>query len=178
MNDSWMLPGASPDTQSVTAHWEPASQRLADGVIVREVRHVPKANGWLTELYRRDWFGDDERDVDQIFQVVLLPGRVSAWHAHARTWDRLFVASGMARIVLFDARGESPTHGLATELKLGVLRPALVVVPPGVWHGVQALGPDPACIVNAVDRAYDYEHPDHWRLPADTPHVPYRFPDL
>jgi dTDP-4-dehydrorhamnose 3,5-epimerase len=175
MTENWMLPGAIPDTQTVTARWEPALLRPIDGVVVREVRHVPKASGSLTELYRRDWF-DDDRPVDQVFHVVLEPGRVSAWHAHAHTWDRLFVTSGMARLVLFDHREGSPTFGVVNELKIGVLRPTLVVVPPRVWHGVQCLGTTPAHLVNAVDRAYDYEHPDHWRVPEDCEAVPFRFP--
>lgn len=29
--------------------------------------------------------------------------------------------------------------------------------------------------VNDIDRAYRYEDPDHWRLPADTGEIPYRF---
>jgi dTDP-4-dehydrorhamnose 3,5-epimerase len=40
---------------------------------------------------------------------------------------------------------------------------------------VQNIGDGPAAVLNAVDRAYDYEDPDHWRLPADTPEIPYRF---
>ncbi len=175
MNDSWLLPGASPDTQTVTAKWDPPDLRLIDGVRVHEVRHVVKATGALTELYRRDWF-DDDRPVDQVFQVVIDPGSISAWHAHAETWDRLFVTQGSARIVLFDHRQGSPTFGLINEFRFGVLRPALVMVPPRVWHGVQCLGTEPAHVLNAVDRAYDYERPDHWRVERDCAAIPYRFP--
>lgn len=177
VNDNWILPDATPDTQTVTAQWDVAGLRLIDGVTIREVRHVPKATGWLTEVFRRDWLGDT-LPIDQIFQVALLPGRVSAWHAHARTTDRLFVTTGLARVVLYDARKDSPTCGLVNEVKFGVVRPALVTIPPRVWHGIQAIGPEPACILNAVDLAYDYEHPDHWRIPQDSPAVPYRFPEF
>lgn len=176
-NDTWCLPGATPDTQTVTAQWDVAGLRLIEGVTVREVRHVAKATGWLTEVFRRDWLGD-ELPIDQIFQVVLWLGGLSAWHAHAHTTDRLFATSGLVRLVLFDARKDSPTHGLVNEFRIGVVRPALVTIPPRIWHGIQAIGPDPACVLNAVDRAYDYEHPDHWRIPADSPDVPYRFPDV
>jgi dTDP-4-dehydrorhamnose 3,5-epimerase len=52
----------------------------------------------------------------------------------------------------------------------------LIVVPPRVWHGVQAIGTVPARIVNIVDKAYEYADPDHWRLPHDTTEIPFRFP--
>jgi dTDP-4-dehydrorhamnose 3,5-epimerase len=174
MNQEWLLPGAVRDPQSITSQWNPSSLRLIEGVQLREVRNVPKASGYLTEVYRRDWDIDTE-PVDQVFQVVLLPGRISAWHAHERTLDRLFAIEGLVRIVLFDARSGSPTKGLLNEFRFGEHRPALVAVPPRVWHGVQNIGDRPARLLNVVDRAYDYEAPDHWRLPADSPEIPYRF---
>lgn len=175
MMSEWILPGAVKDTQSVSAQWDPLGQTLIAGVRVHEVRHVPKASGRLTEIYRRDWLTDTEL-VDQVFQVELLPGRITAWHAHEQTIDRLFISEGSARIVLYDARQASPTQGTINQFLFGEHRPALVVIPARVWHGVQSIGPGPARILNLVDRAYDYASPDHWRVPADSPHVPFTFP--
>ncbi|MEA2891954.1 MAG: hypothetical protein QOI05_2747 [Bradyrhizobium sp.] len=31
----------------------------------------------------------------------------------------------------------------------------------------------PSLTLNRVDRAYSYENPDHWRLPPDTPDIPF-----
>ncbi len=177
MTDGWMLPGAMKDSQTVSAQWDPQGQVLIDGVRVHEVRHVPKATGRLTEIYRRDWLTDVDA-VDQVFQVVMLAGRISAWHAHERTRDRLFVSEGSARIVLYDARPDSPTRGALNQFLFGEHRPALLVIPARVWHGVQNVGSTPACILNVVDRAYDYASPDHWRVPADSPHVPFTFPPV
>jgi hypothetical protein len=56
--------------------------------LVPRLKHVPRNNGILTEVFRRDWNLDD-RLVDQVFQSVLGPGAVSAWHAHQHTTDRL-----------------------------------------------------------------------------------------
>jgi len=174
MSAEWLLPGATKDGASITAEWEPATDRCIDGVHFREVRHVISSTGHLTELYRADW-GLDAADVGQVFQVALRAGAVSAWHAHGTTRDRLFVTRGSARIVLYDNRPGSPTCGRVQELRVGTLRPGLVVVPPRVWHGVQALGAGTAHVINIVDRAYEYGNPDHWRVPDDSPHIPFRF---
>jgi dTDP-4-dehydrorhamnose 3,5-epimerase len=174
MKGEWLLQGAQRDQQTITARWTPSDQRLIDGVSVREVLHVPKRNGYLTEVFRREWSGDDAL-VDQVFQVVLDPGGISAWHAHANTVDRLFVNAGMMRVVLFDAREESPTYGAINEFRFGTIRPALVVIPPRVWHGVQNVAATQSYILNLVDRAYDYESPDHWRVPHDSPAIPFGF---
>ncbi|WP_051079952.1 cupin domain-containing protein [Thioalkalivibrio thiocyanodenitrificans] len=174
MKSEWQLPGAVRDRQSITSDWMPTGLSLLDGVVLREARNVVKANGRLTELFRRDWFAGDEV-VDQVFQVVLHPGGVSAWHAHDSTTDRLFVTEGSMKLVLYDGRSDSGTHRQINELHLSIHRPTLVVVPPGVWHGVQNTGTEPAALLNMVDRAYQYDNPDHWRLPPDTEEIPYQF---
>lgn len=174
MTNAWRIDGAMKDRQTITARWTPSEQRLIDGVTVREVLNVPKANGYLTEMFRRDW-GETGGVVDQVFQVVLDPGAISAWHAHANTTDRLFVSYGRARIVLYDGREDSPTRGAINEFRFGTIRPAMIHIPPRVWHGVQNVADGPAILINIVDRAYDYADPDHWRVPADSPEIPFTF---
>ncbi len=170
----WLIDDAQKDAQTITARWTPSAMRLIDGVTVREVLNVPKQHGHLTEIFRADWLDGDTK-VDQVFQVVLDPGAVSAWHAHATTIDRLFVSTGLMRIVLYDARESSPTFGVLNEFRFGTIRPALVIVPPRVWHGVQNVALAASVVLNLVDRAYDYEDPDHWRVPNGTPEIPFVF---
>jgi dTDP-4-dehydrorhamnose 3,5-epimerase len=167
------IEGCARDAQSVTCEWD-VLQDFIDGVRLKSVRHVAKNGGWLTELFRRDWQLDDGV-VDQVFQVCLYSGQISAWHAHRLTKDRLFASHGQMKVVLYDARQSSPTHQRLNEFVLGTVRPALLVVPPGVWHGIQAIGDERAVMINMVDRAYQYQAPDHWRLPWDTDKIPYRF---
>ncbi len=150
-------------------------QELIAGVRLREVKNVCGGRGGhLTELYRSDW-GLDDSSVDQVFQVVFEAGGISGWHAHRFTTDRLFVSYGQARIVLYDGRAGSPTHGRLNGFLCGLVRPGLVVVPPGIWHAVQNIHHGPSIVTNIVDRAYEYDDPDHWRLPIGSDKIPYRF---
>jgi dTDP-4-dehydrorhamnose 3,5-epimerase len=167
------LDGCTRDAQSITRDWQPL-QALIDGVQVREVKHVAKDNGYLTEIWRDDW-GLAPSAVAQTFQALLAPYAVSAWHVHRRATDRLFANHGLVKIVLFDARAGSPSERRVNVFRCGTARPMLIVVPPGVWHGVQNLGAEAALLLNLPDRAYDYESPDHWRLPPDTDRIPYSF---
>ena len=171
--EGW-LEGARKDAQTITPQWVPLQPPL-EGVRVHEVRNVPKGDALLTEGFRREWLPAGEAVVDQVFQVRLEAGGLSAWHTHRETTDRLFVTDGLMRVVLYDARAGSRTHGQLNELRFGLARPALVVIPPGIWHGIQNLASQPSVVLNLVDRAYAYEDPDHWRLPADTDRIPFRF---
>src|SRR6185312_831484 len=66
------LPGATRDRQSITRDWMPL-QKLIDGVAVREVRNVPKDNGYLAEIWRADWRLDGA--VAHLFQALLAARR-------------------------------------------------------------------------------------------------------
>jgi len=150
-------------------------RELIDGVEIREVRNVVTGNGVVVEPWRSSW-GTSLRALEQITHVTFRPGAISAWHLHRLRFDGVFVVGGAIRLVLFDARRDSPTNGQVDVFTLSHVRPTLAVIPPAVWHGVQALGNDPACFVNSFDRAYDFDDPDEWRLPVESEEVPYRFP--
>jgi dTDP-4-dehydrorhamnose 3,5-epimerase len=165
-----VLKGAQQDPQLITSTWH-RFQEPIEGVVVREVLHVPGERGTLTELYRREW--DAGGSVEHVFHVALRSRAISAWHCHLKATDRLFALSGCLRIVLFDARADSASRGRINEFTVGAARPTLVVVPPEVWHGVQNLDASPAGLVNMPSHAYSYESPDHYRVPADSPEVPY-----
>lgn len=161
------------DPELVRSDWMAANAVPIAGVRTMQITNVLTDNGVLTEIWRKDWALDD-LPVDQVFQRMMAPGAVSAWHAHRLTTDRLFCAWGRVLVVLYDARPGSATRGTVQVLRIGRERPALIVVPPGVWHGVRNQGDEPALLINAVDKAYCYGDPDHYRLPADTPDIPYR----
>jgi len=166
-----MLMSARKDEQRVTADWSTV-QPIIDGVVVREVRHVPRDHGVITEMYRPEW-DPTGLPVVHIYQSRLFPGALGAWSCHQKSIDRLFVSSGQLKIVLYDGRAASPTASLINELHVGDSRPAMVVIPPGVWHGVQNLAGADACLLNFPTVGYVYEDPDHFRLPFDSPEIPY-----
>ena len=161
------------DQAHIDRDWQ-LDRRLIDGVRCREVRNIVTANGITTELYRPDW-GIAEGTVQQAIHVSLRGGAISAWHQHRQRWDFFFTVGGHLRVVLYDPREDSPTHGQVDVLHLSPARPMLVAIPPYVWHGVQNLSGGPSEFVNLFDRPYDYENPDEWRLPADNAEIPYSF---
>ena len=121
-----------------------------------------------------DGFSLAGEDAGEGIPVVGLHG-LTATRRYLVMGSRSLERSGH-RVVLYDARGDSPTRGQMNEFRIGTVRPGLIVIPPGVWHGVQNLHDGPSTLVNLVDRAYRYDDPDHWRLPPDTAEIPYRFP--
>ena len=166
-----MLPGARKDGQLVTSDWQKVQQRI-DGVTIREVLHVPRDHGVITETYRPEW-DPTGAPIVHVYQSRLFPQAVGAWSCHMKTVDRLFVNQGHLKVVLYDGREESPTRGQVMELHVGDARPAFLVIPIGVWHGLQNLGASDALVLNYPTNPYNYKDPDHYRLPYDSEEIPY-----
>jgi len=166
-----MIKGAVKDGQLNDGDWQ-LMRAPIEGVHIREVLHVPRDHGVVTEMYRSEW-DPTGLPVIHVYQSRLFPGAIGAWSCHGRQTDRLFVNQGHLKIVLYDRREGSSTEGRVFEHHAGDVRPSFVVLPPGVWHGVQNLGSNDALLVNFPTEAYDYGDPDHWRLPMDSPEIPY-----
>jgi len=164
---------AQKDSAHIDRNWVVARD-LIEGVTTHEVRSVVTANGVTTEAYRPDW-GIVEGEVRQVIHVSLRGGAISAWHQHRDRWDYIMCVGGHLRIVLHDPREDSPTNGQVDIFHLGPNRPLVLAIPPWIWHGVQNLSNEPSSFVNMFNKPYDYEDPDEWRLPRDTPEIPYSF---
>lgn len=171
MKRTWTVTGVK-NTQSVTPDWRSVEAQPIDGVVAKEVANVVTNDGYLTELWRQEW---DDAGVGQVFQRAFQAGAVSAWHVHERTTDRLFCVVGRVLVVVYDARPESDTAGNIAEYRIGSVRPMLITIPPGVYHGVKNIGAKTAIVMNMVNVAYDYHDPDHWKVSADSEKIPYRF---
>lgn len=144
---------------------------LIRDVVLRPLRLIPDDRGFLMEMLRRDW--PEFREFGQAYVTACYPGIIKAWHYHKEQWDHFVCVHGMAKVVLYDPREGSSTRGLVNEFHIGVLNPCLLVIPPLVYHGFTAEGPQPALIVNLPTALYNYANPDEHRLPYNDPGIPY-----
>ena len=149
-----------------------------DGLFLRPVRPVPHEDGTLVEVARAAW-PEITAPIVQVHVTSTLPGRTRAWGLHQRSTDRLFVVSGLVSIVVYDGRRDSPTFGALNEFKVGDRNPALLVIPPNLYHGWKNIGTAEAFIINMPTVPYDYDAPDALDLPYDSPRageiVPFRW---
>ena len=154
--------------------WASRKEKIIQGVHVKEVLHVPRDHGVITEVFRPEW-DPTGLPVVQVYQSRLFPGAIGAWSCHTQTVDRLFVNQGHLKAVLYDGREDSPTYGMINEVLSRRRPPGILVIPTGVWHGLQNLGTGDALVLNLPTQAYNYQDPDHWRLPYDTDEIPYKW---
>jgi len=141
------------------------------GVVVVPLKLLPNARGRLMEIARRD--DPEVIDFAQVYLTSTYPGVVKAWYRHHHQVDQIASLSGLVRLVLYDGREDSPTFRVVQEIYLGELAPRLVRIPPGVWHGFQAVGTAEAFLLHLNSRAFDPAHPDEDRLDPHDPQIPF-----
>ena len=104
---------------------------------------------------------------------TIRPGRIKAWGMHRKQADRYFLAAGSVRVVLFDGRKESPTYQQFAQFNLTEDSRALLLIPPGVWHGDQNWGEREAVMLNFPTRPFDREDPDKYRVDPHSGTIPF-----
>lgn len=144
---------------------------MIEGVEVKHLKVIPDERGWLMEILR----SDDKIFVKfgQIYVSTVYPGVIKAWHYHKIQTDFLTIIKGMGKLVLYDSRKNSPTYKKIMELFIGEKNPLIVKIPPLVYHGVKGIGNEVVYMLNCPTEPYNHQNPDEYRLPPNTPGIPY-----
>ncbi|MDP2726221.1 MAG: dTDP-4-dehydrorhamnose 3,5-epimerase family protein [Dehalococcoidia bacterium] len=144
---------------------------MIEGVATKKLVRNADERGYLMEMLRED----DEvfEHFGQSYVALNYPGVVRAWHYHRQQTDHFVAIKGMVKVALYDAREGSPTHGEVQEFFLGDHNPTLLKIPPGVYHGYKTIGTEPSLLVNFPTRTYNRASPDEYRVPWDSPDIPY-----
>lgn len=101
-------------------------------------------------------------DGGQINYSVQHPGVVKAWHRHRRQADFWCVLHGSLKVAAMSEDGSRRWLVVG-----GERRPAILIIPPGLWHGAAALGDRDAGLLYYVTQEYDPASPDEERQPFD-----------
>ena len=142
---------------------------MIDGVHLKKLAVHTDDRGFLMEVMK---FGEASfQTIKQTTYTEAFPGVIKAFHWHRRQWDMWFFVRGMAQVVLYDLRPESPTHRQTDVVIMGDRSPALLAIPIGVAHGYRVLGTKPAGLFYHTSEAYDPADPDEERIPFDDPAI-------
>ena len=146
---------------------------MIEGVTLKQLRRIVDDRGFILEILR-----DDDamfRGFGQAYISGIFPGIVKAWHCHKLQHDSFCVVGGNAKVGLYDDREGSPTHGETMGLVIGELNPMVIQIPPLVWHGMVAVGGEPALLLNLPNLHYNREDPDELRRPPFDPEIPFEW---
>jgi len=107
----------------------------------------------------------------EIYFSTVYPGVVKGWHIHHRMTLNYCVISGNIKLVLYDDRANSPTHGEINELFIGTENYSLVKIPPLIWNGFKGTGSSPSILANCSSEPHDPNEIE--RMDPFTNSIPY-----
>jgi len=148
--------------------------RLTEGVTFHDVPTHVDQRGSVVELYDVRW-NWHPAPLTFAHCFTVRPGYVKGWGLHETHDDRYFILSGELLLVLFDPRPSSSTCGEICEIFLSEFNRRILNIPRYVWHAEQNIGPRDAVVIDFPTAPYVHENPDKFRLPIDTPLIPYSF---
>lgn len=144
---------------------------MIEGVLIKSLRQIPDERGKIMHMLRAD---DPHFDnFGEIYFSVVYPDVIKGWHLHTKMTLNYAVVSGMIKLVLYDARKESPTKGELQELYIGGDNYALVKIPPGIYNGFKGIGVEPAIVANCSDIPHDPE--EIQRMDPFSKDIPYNW---
>lgn len=144
---------------------------MIDGVLVIPLKQMPDERGKIMHMLRAD--DPHFETFGEIYFSCVYPDAIKGWHLHKTMTLNYAVVSGMIKLVLFDQRKKSPTHGKLQEIFMGEENYVLVKVPPGVVNGFKGIGVKPAIVANCATEVHD---PDEIvRIDPFTKDIPYNW---
>ena len=149
-------------------------RRLTEGVTIRPLPTIEDARGSITELFDPRWQWHSDALVFA-YTFSIRPGIVKGWNLHREHEDRYAIVQGTMELVLFDPRPDSSTCGEICRIVLSGHQRSIVNVPKNVWHADHNIGTTDVVVVNFPTLPYDHASPDKYRLPLDTPMIPFSF---
>jgi dTDP-4-dehydrorhamnose 3,5-epimerase len=109
------------------------------------------------------------------YHVTVKPGRIKGWGMHLLQADRHYPFAGEGRMVLYDGRDNSPTHGEIVQIGFSDVSRGVLYIPPGVWHAAQCTGDTDWQMINFPTRPYDADNPDKYRTDPHEGEIPFDF---
>jgi dTDP-4-dehydrorhamnose 3,5-epimerase len=143
---------------------------MIDGVKIKQLK-VWQDKPDLDQKVEPGVFMEVLRDDDKLLKhfgqsnfTIAHQDTIKAFHWHKYQDDLWFIASGKAKIVLYDRRENSPTHGQTQVIEAGAGDYKLVLIPVGIVHGYKVISKEPCLLFYHVTKAYDRDHPDEERI--------------
>jgi dTDP-4-dehydrorhamnose 3,5-epimerase len=151
------------------ANGDASAPSAIDGVRIIQLRQFPDERGKVMHMLRKT--DPHFLEFGEVYFSVVMPGAIKAWHLHRRMVLNYAVPIGRIKLVVYDCRPASPTHGVLQEIFVGEDHYSLVTVPAGVWNGFKGYGTTQAIVCNCATHVYDPE--DIVRLDPFDPRIPY-----
>jgi len=144
---------------------------MIEGVQIKELKKIADERGSIMHMMK----ADDKMftKFGEIYFATAYPGVIKGWHIHKKQEQNYAVIKGMIKLVIYDIRKNSKTHGKLEEIFMGDLDYKLVKIPIGVANGWKCIGTDTAILANLSDLPHEVGEMD--RIEPFSKEIPYNW---
>jgi len=140
-----------------------------EGLQVIPLRRIPDERGTIFHMLRAT--DPHFKRFGEIYFSTIYQGVVKGWHKHEVMALNYACIYGRVKVVVYDDREGSSTHGNLHEIFIGQDNYSLVIIPPMVWNGFKGMGHDFSIIANCSTHVHDPSR--SVRLAPDDKLIPY-----
>tara|TARA_B100001057_G_C22307303_1_gene740659 strand:+ start:109 stop:543 length:435 start_codon:yes stop_codon:yes gene_type:complete len=121
---------------------------MIDGVKITPLKQIKDERGKIMHMLRSD--SKIFENFGEIYFSTVNPGFIKAWHLHKEATLNYVCVKGKVKLVLYDDRKKSSTHGKFQELTLSPEDYFLTTIPPLIWNGFKSLDKSESIIANCI----------------------------
>ena len=125
------------------------------GVKYYPLRKFPDERGVVWHMMKQSDEAFDK--FGEIYFTSIFKGVIKAWHIHTKMDLNYACIVGRVKIVLFDGREDSKTHGVIEEYWLGEDNYSLLHIPHGVTNGMIGITKGLSVVANCATLEHDPE---------------------
>jgi len=126
---------------------------MIEGVEIIKLKQISDERGKIMHMLRCD--DKHFEEFGEIYFSIVYPGIVKGWHKHKKMILNYAVPFGMIKLVLFDDRQGSSTHGEIHEIFTGEDNYCLIKIPPLIWNGFKGTGSKNSIVANCASLPHD-----------------------
>jgi dTDP-4-dehydrorhamnose 3,5-epimerase len=130
-----------------------AGDAMIGGVVITPLRRIPDERGTIYHMLK----STDPHFIQfgEIYFTTIYRNVIKGWHKHQEMTLNYACIFGRIKLVLFDDRDASPTHGAIVEIFLGPDNHSLVTIPEDVWNGFKGMSDPFAIVANCATHPHD-----------------------
>jgi dTDP-4-dehydrorhamnose 3,5-epimerase len=132
-------------------------ERSIPDVVIYPLKKFEDERGWLAELFRNDRIAAEFHPAMSYISFTR-PGIKRGPHEHTAQADLFcFLGPSDFKLRLWDNRENSPTYRSMMTLFPGAGNAMGVIIPKGIVHAYQNIGPEDGMVINCPNRLYKGE---------------------
>ena len=126
---------------------------MINGIKITPLNQILDERGKIMPMLRND--SPDFSGFGEIYFSCVYPNVIKGWHRHKKMVLNYAVLQGRIKLVVYDNRPGSLSHGEIQEIFMGPDNYSLVTVPAMVWNGFKGIGTEMAIVANCASIPHD-----------------------